>query len=102
MEYKTNKLIGATQFSEYMTGSILLGFSWAFCLPFIQGLLASMDSHGSAVASVSGASTIGGAAGPALATIVVGTESYQRIFYFAMGLFLFSLLSFFLSYSESK
>jgi hypothetical protein len=62
VEYKTNKLIGVTQFSEYMTGSILLGFSWAFCLPFIQGLLASMDSHGSAVAAVSGASTIGGAA----------------------------------------
>jgi MFS family permease len=95
-------LVGATQFSEYMTGSILLGFSWAFCLPFIQGLLASMDSHGSAVAAGSGASTIGGAAGPALAAIIVGTESYQGVFYFAMGLFLFALLSFFLSYSESK
>jgi len=36
----------------YLLGSCCLGFSWAFCLPYIQGLMASLDPNGSAVAAI--------------------------------------------------
>jgi MFS family permease len=90
-------LIGTEQLAYYMLGSVLLGFSWAFCLPFIQGLLASLDPNGSAVAAGSASSTIGGAIGPGLAAVVVGDGNYHRVFLFAIALLLTSLVSFFLA-----
>lgn len=90
-------MIYAGEFSTYLTGSVLLGFSWAFCLPFIQGLLAALDRHGSAVAAGSASSTIGGAMGPGLAALIVSNENYHGVFYFAMVLFLLALGSFIFS-----
>ena len=72
----------------YLLGSSCLGFSWAFCLPYIQGLMAALDPNGSAVAAGSFASTIGGAAGPGLAALLVTDGSYQRVFVAAIALFL--------------
>jgi len=89
-------LISADQYAWYMLGSILMGFSWAFCLPYIQGLLASLDSKGSAVAAGAAFSTVGGAAGPGLAALVVGDGNYHGVFAFAIGLLIISLLSFIL------
>jgi MFS family permease len=93
-------LISANDFSTFMAGSVLLGFSWAFCLPFIQGLLASLDRHGSAVAAGSAASTVGGAAAPGVAALIVSHGNYHGVFYFAMALFLLALASFFFSTRE--
>ena len=90
-------LIGTEQLAFYMLGSILLGFSWAFCLPFIQGLLASLDPNGSAIAAGAASSTIGGAIGPGLAAVVVGDGDYHAVFLFAIVLLLIALTSFFLA-----
>lgn len=92
-------MISATGFSTYLAGSVLLGFSWAFCLPFIQGLLAALDRHGSAVAAGSASSTLGGSVGPGLAALVLGQGNYHGVFYFALALLLASLLSFTLTRS---
>ncbi len=86
-------LIEANSFSSYLLGSCFLGFSWAFCLPYIQGLLASLDPNGSAVAAGSAASTIGGAIGPGLAALVVGNSQYNRVFLMAIALFVVALAS---------
>jgi MFS family permease len=56
-------------FTLYLLGGSMLGFSWAYCLPYIQGLTAALDPNGSAVAAAASASTIGGAVGPALAAL---------------------------------
>ena len=94
-------MISAGEYSAYLAGSVLLGFSWAFCLPFIQGLLAALDRHGSAVAAGSALSTIGGAMGPGLAALIVSNENYHGVFYFAMVLFLLALGSFIFSSRET-
>ena len=94
-------MISAGEFSAYLAGSVLLGFSWAFCLPFIQGLLAALDRHGSAVAAGSASSTIGGAMGPGLAALIVSNENYHGVFYLAMVLFVLALGSFIFSSRET-
>ena len=81
-------LIKTEAFALYLTGSCLLGFSWAFCLPYIQGLLAGLDSKGSAVAAGAAASTIGGAIGPGLAALFVGDGLYDRVFIMTIVLFI--------------
>ena len=52
----------------------MISSSCVFSLPFIQSLMASLDPHGSAVATASASSTAGGAVGPGLAAIVVDGE----------------------------
>jgi predicted MFS family arabinose efflux permease len=89
-------LITGTSFGSYLVGASLLGFSWAFCLPYIQGLLAELDPHGSAVAAGAASSTIGGSIGPGLAALVVGA-SYTRVFLLAICLLLAALASFWLA-----
>jgi predicted MFS family arabinose efflux permease len=90
-------MISAQSYMPYIIGSIMITFAWAFCLPYIQGLLAVMDPNGSAVAAGSASSTIGGAIGPGLAALVIGSGVYQHIFMFAIGMLLFSLMCFFVS-----
>ena len=89
-------LITGTSFGTYLMGASLLGFSWAFCLPYIQGLLAELDPHGSAVAAGAASSTIGGSIGPGLAALV-GGASYTRVFLLAVCLLLAALASFWLT-----
>lgn len=90
-------MINAQTFLPYVIGSMMISFAWAFCLPYIQGLMASLDPNGSAVAAGSATSTIGGAIGPGLAALVIGSGVYQHIFMFAIGMLLFSLMCFFVS-----
>lgn len=86
-------LIKTDDFALYLAGSCLLGFSWAFCLPYIQGLLAGLDSHGSAVAAGAATSTVGGAIGPGLAALFVGDGLYDRVFVMTIALFIAAWLS---------
>ncbi len=74
-----------------------LGFSWAFCLPFIQGTMASLDPNGSALAAGSSAAPIGGAVGPGLAAMVVGEGMYHHVILMAIILFLIAISCFVLS-----
>jgi MFS family permease len=80
-------------FAVYLLGGSMLGFSWAYCLPYIQGLTAALDPHGSAVAAGASASTVGGAIGPALAALVVGEGEYRSVMLLAIALFLVALTS---------
>jgi predicted MFS family arabinose efflux permease len=80
-------------FTLYLLGGSMLGFSWAYCLPYIQGLTAALDPNGSAVAAAASASTIGGAVGPALAALVVGDGEYRSVMLLAIVLFLVALMS---------
>jgi len=90
-------LITGGSFGNYLLGASLVGFSWAFCLPYIQGLLAGLDPHGSAVAAGSASSTIGGSVGPGLATLALGGGSYTRVLGLSMCLLLIALASFWLA-----
>jgi len=90
-------MISTVHFLPYVLGAAMISFSWAFCLPFIQGLLAALDPHGSAAALGSASSTIGGAIGPGLAAMVVGSGAYQHVMMFAIGLLLLALTSFFIA-----
>ena len=77
-----------------MIGSCCMGFAWAFCLPFIQTLLARIDRNGSAIAAGSSLSTLGSAIGPGLAALVVGAGQYANVFLLSVGLFVVTLLAF--------
>jgi predicted MFS family arabinose efflux permease len=97
-------LTSSVQFVPYILASSMISFSWAFCLPFIQSLMASLDPHGSAVAAASASSTVGGAAGPGLAAIVVSGGSYDMVFLFAGALLTAGLIGFYFSnrYAEPR
>jgi predicted MFS family arabinose efflux permease len=90
-------LISSGAFACYVMAGICLGFSWAFCLPFIQTLTASLDRNGSAVAAGSSAATIGVAIGPGLAASLVEVGHYHRVFWVAIALLILSLISFVVS-----
>ncbi len=87
-------LLTSGSFAWYLTAGICLGFAWAFCLPFIQALMASLDRNGSAVAAGSSAATIGVAIGPGLAASLVEVGRYERVFAFAIALLLVSAMGF--------
>ena len=89
--------ISTVQFLPYVIGAAMISFAWAFCLPYIQGLMAALDPHGSAAALGSASSTIGGAIGPGLAALVVGTGVYQHVMMFTIALLLLALTSFFIA-----
>ncbi|MDH4048557.1 MAG: MFS transporter [Gammaproteobacteria bacterium] len=90
-------LIGGNSFAWYFAGSCCLGFAWAFCLPYIQSLMAALDPHGSAIAAGSSAATIGGAAGPGLAALIVGSGNYRYVFLLSIVLFLIAISCFLVS-----
>jgi len=90
-------LITSGEFTWYLMAGICLGFSWAFCLPFIQALMASLDPNGSAIAAGASAATIGVAVGPGLAATVVKVGHYQPVFLIAIALMIASIASFFVS-----
>ncbi len=87
-------LLTSGSFAWYIAAGVCLGFAWAFCLPFIQALMASLDRGGSAVAAGSSAATIGVAIGPGLAASLVGVGHYERVFAFAIALLLVSVTGF--------
>ncbi len=80
-------LITTRSFGWYFAASCCLGFSWAFCLPYFQSLMAALDPDGSAIAAGSSAATIGGAAGPGIAALIIGDGNYQYVFMLSIVLF---------------
>lgn len=80
-------LIGSGTYLWYFIGGCCLGFSWAYCLPYIQTLLASLDRKGSAIAAGTSLSTLGSALGPAAAALVVGGGRYDSVFTLSIALF---------------
>ncbi|MEM6833024.1 MAG: MFS transporter [Pseudomonadota bacterium] len=90
-------LMYSPTYSGYLVGSCCLGFSWAFCLPYIQSFLAGLDRDGSVVAAGSTASTLGAAIGPGLAATMLGEGQYAAVFATAIVLFVLSTALFILS-----
>lgn len=87
-------LLFANSYIAYFIGSCFMGFSWAFCLPFIQSYLATIDRKGSAIAAGTSISTLGAAMGPGLAAVVVAENAYGNVFKLSIGLFVVTLLLF--------
>jgi len=90
-------LLSATTYTAYFFGSACMGFSWAFCLPFIQSFLAGIDRKGSAVAAGTSFSTFGSSIGPGIAAIVVMGGNYANVFRLSLGLFGLTLVAFMLA-----
>jgi len=90
-------LINATTYPAYFFGSCCLGFSWAFCLPFIQTLLTVIDRKGSAIAAGTAFSTFGSAFGPGVAALVVAGGHYDHVFLLSIGLFAVTVVAFVLA-----
>jgi len=88
-------LIGTRSYAGYFAGCCCLGFSWAYCLPYIQSLLASLDRKGSVIAAGTSLSTLGDALGPGAAALVVGGGAYARVFALSLGLFVVTCVFFF-------
>ena len=87
-------LLNANSYIAYFIGSCCMGYSWAFCLPFIQSLLASIDRDGSAIAAGTAFSTFGSAAGPGVAALVVMNGRYENVFLLSIGLFVVTIAAF--------
>lgn len=90
-------LLSARAFAWYVAAGCCLGFSWAFCLPYIQTLLANYDRHGSAVAAGNSLATVGGAAGPGLAAMVVAGGNYAGVLVLSLAFFAVSISCFVVS-----
>ncbi|MEM6914546.1 MAG: MFS transporter [Pseudomonadota bacterium] len=95
-------LIATQTFTGYLVGNSLMGFSWAFCLPYIQAFLASLDRDGSALAGGSTASTLGAAVGPAIAATVIGGGGYSSVFVLSIAMFLVSIMLFVFSRTKAE
>ena len=87
-------LLFANSYVTYFIGGCCMGFSWAFCLPYIQSFLASIDRKGSAIAAGTSLSTLGSAIGPGLAAVVVADNAYSNVFMLSIGLFIVTSLLF--------
>ena len=90
-------LIGTETYFWYFVGGCFMGFSWAFSLPYIQSLLASLDRNGSAIAAGTSFSTFGSALGPGAAALVVGGGHYGNVFALSIVLFVAAFLCFYYS-----
>jgi len=88
-------LLNAESYGAYFFGGCCMGFSWAFCLPFIQSLLATIDRKGSAISAGTSFSTFGSAFGPGIAATVVAGGKYSNVFLLSIGLFVLTLALFF-------
>ena len=87
-------LLNFNSYSIYFISSCMLGFSWAFCMPFIESLLARIDRKGRVVAAGSSVSFFGSALGPGFAAIVVFNDQYRNSFLLSICLFLVTLIAF--------
>lgn len=87
-------LIYAESYTAYFIGGCFMGFSWAFCLPFIQSLLAAIDRKGSAIAAGTSFSTFGSAFGPGLAAVVVTGGHYINVFVLSIVFFIVTMAAF--------
>jgi predicted MFS family arabinose efflux permease len=90
-------LITVESYGAYFLASCCLGFAWAFCLPYIQVLMAAVDRRGSAIAAGAAVATVGGAAGPGLAAVIVAGGAYRRVFLMSILIFAAAASSFLLS-----
>mgnify|MGYP001156850565 CR=1 FL=1 len=87
-------LLNFNSYPVYFVTSCMLGFSWAFCMPFIESLLARIDRKGRVVAAGSSVSFFGSALGPGFAAIVVFNDQYRNSFLLSICLFLITLIVF--------
>jgi predicted MFS family arabinose efflux permease len=87
-------LFFAKDYGAYLFGSCCMGFSWAFSLPFIQSLLATIDRKGSAIAAGSSFATFGSALGPGIASVIVIGGKYTHVFLFSIMLFVVAITFF--------
>ena len=87
-------LLNFNSYPVYFITSCMLGFSWAFCMPFIESLLARIDRKGRVVAAGSSVSFFGSALGPGFAAFVVFNDQYRNSFLLSICLFLVTLIAF--------
>jgi len=87
-------LLNFNSYPIYFITSCMLGFSWAFCMPFIESLLARIDRKGRVVAAGSSVSFFGSALGPGFAAFVVFNDQYRNSFLLSICLFLVTLIAF--------
>jgi predicted MFS family arabinose efflux permease len=90
-------LIAVESYGSYFFASCCLGFAWAFCLPYIQSLMAVIDRRGSAIAAGSAIATVGGAAGPGFAALFVAGGAHRRVFLVSALIFVAAASSLLLS-----
>jgi predicted MFS family arabinose efflux permease len=91
-------LLGAETYFWYFVGGCCMGFSWAYCLPYIQTLLASLDRYGSAIAAGTSLATLGSALGPGAAALVVVGGKYGNVFRLSVALFVITFVCFLYAY----
>ena len=87
-------LLLSSNYIIYFITSCMLGFSWSFCMPFIESLLAKNDRKGRVVAAGSSISFFGSAFGPGMAAIVVSGDIYTNSFILSICLFSITLFIF--------
>lgn len=75
----------------YTISAYILGFTWAFTLPYYQAAQAALCPHGSVVAAGSFSGTMGNAAGPGLAGVAVLFGGYNAVLLMAGAMLLVSI-----------
>lgn len=75
----------------YTISAYILGFTWAFTLPYYQAAQAALCPHGSVVAAGSFSGTMGNAAGPGLAGMAVLFGGYNSVLLMAGIMLLISI-----------
>ena len=74
--------------AAYVVAMSVLGFSWAFGLPYFYAVEARLDPGGSVVVVGGFFTACGSVAGPALAAALVAPARYDNVLFAAIGIYL--------------
>lgn len=86
-------LFQISDFGGYLVAICTLSFTWAFTLPYLQSILADMDSGGAVVAAGGIASGAGGGIGPAAASLSVTAQNYDGVLIVGLVCYLLAIVA---------
>jgi len=75
--------------ATYIVSMSVIGFAWAFGLPFFYAVEARLDPGGSVVVVGGFFTSCGSVAGPALAATLAAPEGYDNVLIVAIGVYIF-------------
>ena len=77
-------LWGVQSVYPYIIAACLFNAAWYFCLPFLTGIIANIDSNGRMLVGLAVVFPSSLAAGPALATYVLNDAGYSPVLWIGL------------------
>lgn len=72
-------LLMRTDATSYSIGAVVYSFAWAFAVPYLYSLVASLDDSGRSIVLAPAAQAVGAALGPAVAASLLNGAAYAPV-----------------------